>query len=74
MSDPQVKDSEQVNRRVVQFGKHVTIRLDQPLPRFNNGSSEAYVAYNEIEKKKKFFVLVAGSESCLLYTSDAADE
>lgn len=63
MSDPQVKDSEQVNRRVVQFGKHVTIRLDQPLPRFNNGSSEAYVAYNEIEKKKKFFVLVAGSES-----------
>ena len=63
MSESQKDPSVQAGGRIVKFGKHISIRTDQPLPRFNSGLSEAYVATNELEKKKKFFVLVAGKES-----------
>ncbi len=45
---------------IVKFGRDISIRLDQPLERYNNGASKAYVAHDANDKAKKLVALVAG--------------
>ncbi len=44
----------------VRFGQDISIRLDQPLERFNNGGARAYAAYDENDKARKLVAIVAG--------------
>lgn len=48
---------------VVNFGRDISIRLDQPLNRFNNGGSQAYAAYDSNDRSRKLIAIVSGVEN-----------
>lgn len=45
---------------IVKFGRDISIRLDQPLSRFDNGESKAYAAYDFNDKNRKLVAIVGG--------------
>lgn len=49
-----------VGGNAVQFGRDITIRIDQPFSRFNNGDSKAYAAYDSNNRSRKLVALVGG--------------